>query len=296
MDIQSLYYFASAARTLNFTKAAEENFIAQSAMSWHIAKLEKELGFKLFYREKPSIKLTPAGKVFLEEINPLLLKLQLAVRKAELAAKGETPSISIGYWGPAERMYLTEILRTFRKNHPDIDIFVKQADVKTNMEELLGGYIDVFFTHRLTVQNEERIRFKVFEESKLYVVMSEEHRLADQEVIKPEELEKEKFIVLDNNDTPMLEKDFLYRCQRCGFVPSIVKRTGKFDNMMLMIAANIGITVLPYGNEGRFAPGWVFKELQNSRHNPKFGFAWLKDNHNSSIRLLVETETGKDAP
>ncbi|HVI39848.1 MAG TPA: LysR family transcriptional regulator [Anaerovoracaceae bacterium] len=64
MDIRSLKYFISAAQNLNFTKAASECFITQTAMSLSIAKLEEELNFKLFYRCNHRVKLTDSGEVF----------------------------------------------------------------------------------------------------------------------------------------------------------------------------------------------------------------------------------------
>ena len=64
MDIRGLQYFISAAECLNFTRAARECYITQTAMSLHIAKMEKELGFQLFSRKNHVVKLTPAGKDF----------------------------------------------------------------------------------------------------------------------------------------------------------------------------------------------------------------------------------------
>lgn len=62
MDMKSLNYFVHAAETLNFTKAAKECYISQTAISLSIAKMEEELGFMLFDRNNRSIRLTPAGR------------------------------------------------------------------------------------------------------------------------------------------------------------------------------------------------------------------------------------------
>ena len=62
MDIFQLQYFLSAAITGNFTMAAAENNISQSSFSKHIMALENEMGVKLFYRNRKSISLTPAGE------------------------------------------------------------------------------------------------------------------------------------------------------------------------------------------------------------------------------------------
>lgn len=64
MDIRGLKYFISAAECLNFTRAAKECFITQTAMSQHIANMEKELGFQLFRRNNRNVELTTAGRDF----------------------------------------------------------------------------------------------------------------------------------------------------------------------------------------------------------------------------------------
>ena len=79
MDIRCLKYFVSVAKHMNFTKAAQECFISQTAMSQHISRMEEELGFKLFYRNNRRVELTPGGKVFLEEATNLLRKFDYAV-------------------------------------------------------------------------------------------------------------------------------------------------------------------------------------------------------------------------
>lgn len=68
MDIRGLKYFISAAECLNFTRAAKECFITQTAMSQHIANMEKELGFQLFRRNNRNVELTTAGRDFYEQM------------------------------------------------------------------------------------------------------------------------------------------------------------------------------------------------------------------------------------
>ena len=73
MEIRQLKYFAAVADTLNFSRAAETLFISQSALSKQIADLERELGMVLLQRDKRSVRLTPAGKVFLNDAKVILM-------------------------------------------------------------------------------------------------------------------------------------------------------------------------------------------------------------------------------
>jgi DNA-binding transcriptional LysR family regulator len=76
MDIRQLRYFITVAEYLNFTKAANQLYVAQSAISHQIADLEQQLGLKLFIRNKRSVQLTPAGAVFLKEAIEIVEKMQ----------------------------------------------------------------------------------------------------------------------------------------------------------------------------------------------------------------------------
>ena len=97
MDIRCLKYFVSVAKHMNFTRAAKECFISQTAMSQHISKMEEELGFKLFYRNNRYVELTPGGKVFLEEATNLLRKFDHAVFWSSVASMDYTGQLRVGF-------------------------------------------------------------------------------------------------------------------------------------------------------------------------------------------------------
>jgi DNA-binding transcriptional LysR family regulator len=86
MDIRGLESFISVAEHRSFTKAANACFITQTAMSLRIAKLEKELQFKLFWRNHRSVTLTPGGRVFLEEARRLVARYEDAVHRSRGAS------------------------------------------------------------------------------------------------------------------------------------------------------------------------------------------------------------------
>lgn len=81
MDIRQLRYFIAVAEHLNFTEAARELFVAQSAVSQQIADLEKKVGVQLFIRNKRSVQLTKAGTVLLKEANDLIKKLKKPLKR-----------------------------------------------------------------------------------------------------------------------------------------------------------------------------------------------------------------------
>ena len=88
MNTQQLYYFVTAAETLNFSKAAEKCYISQTAMSLQIKSLEQLVGVPLFNRDQHHVELTAAGKIYLEEAREILRRSDEAVYLARSAAEG----------------------------------------------------------------------------------------------------------------------------------------------------------------------------------------------------------------
>ncbi len=88
MDIQKLKYFISAAENLNFTKAAKDCFITQTAMSQLIANMEKELGFKLFLRNNRNMSLTAAGQTFYDQMKIMVASYENTVYHCQQISLG----------------------------------------------------------------------------------------------------------------------------------------------------------------------------------------------------------------
>lgn len=130
MKINKLIYFLSVAEHLNFTKAAEECYLAQPAISQQITSLEQEIGFQLFKRSSRSVELTEAGKTFCEEIKSVVEKYKNAVKKAENVAYGFKEMIKIGICGDVEELFLPQILNKFKEMYTLIDIKFKRASIE----------------------------------------------------------------------------------------------------------------------------------------------------------------------
>ena len=91
MNINQLRYFLDAARLCNFTKAAEKNYISQSAITQQIKSLEQELETELFIRDKRKVELSPTGSVFIHEAEAILSRI--------VQAKEKVLSVSMGVSG-----------------------------------------------------------------------------------------------------------------------------------------------------------------------------------------------------
>lgn len=99
MNIHSLQYFCSVAKHLNFSKAAEECHIAQTAMSRSIAAMEDELGFRLFDRTRHHVELTPAGAYFLKEAAQIVEQYNFSLQSGREISRSSSTRLDIGFGG-----------------------------------------------------------------------------------------------------------------------------------------------------------------------------------------------------
>ena len=200
MDIRHLKYFLSVGRLLNFTKAAEEQHIAQPSMSQLIASMEKELGISLFDRSNRSVRLTAAGKVFFDEVKLVVARYDEAVRKTQRAAAGSTGLLRVGYWGPYEQILIPKLLAKFHRTYPDIDVSIRQDDNRILISDLESEVIDVVFSSPYPFQNREDFCCILLDTSEQCAVVYKSHPLAGRLKINPRELSGEKLILLDMQD------------------------------------------------------------------------------------------------
>ena len=136
--LNSLKSFESAARHLSFTKAADELFVTQAAVSHQIKLLEDFLGVDLFIRKNRSLELTEFGKAYFVDINKVLRKLNEATERL-LTLKAE-PYLAISVPQTFGIQWLVPRLSEFNKLHPDIEVRLKGVDQD---EGLLSQDIDI---------------------------------------------------------------------------------------------------------------------------------------------------------
>lgn len=127
--------FEAAARTLSFTKAGEELFITQSAVSRQIRGLEDHLGVALFERRPRSLALTERGRILHRAASEFLERLQETTDR--LRADGGAPNLTVTTTGGFASLWLIPRLRTFTVLHPDVDVRISASYKTVNLERSL---------------------------------------------------------------------------------------------------------------------------------------------------------------
>ena len=191
MEIRQLKYFISAAEHLNFTKAAKECYIVQSAMTQQIAALEREVGTRLFERHNRGLRLTDGGKSLLKRAREIIRLTEQT--QEEMAAFHGTfhSTLRVGHYGGMFQWDLIELLRQFRLEHPKVKVLPFQRSCSKLIHGLLEGDLDFAlmpFTDLLRV-HEKFLDWTVLEDGGFCLAVAEDHPLAAREMVTMEDLE-----------------------------------------------------------------------------------------------------------
>jgi DNA-binding transcriptional LysR family regulator len=154
MNPQRMLVFLAVAKNLSYTKAAEELYISQPAVSNHVKALENELGTRLFNRSANSIQLTNAGKITVEyavKLERLLKDLQYDVNKIQEALAG---SLRIGASSTISQYVIPSVITAFSDKYPDVSLSLLSGNSQQIHQQLQDDQIDIGIvegTKKLTI-------------------------------------------------------------------------------------------------------------------------------------------------
>lgn len=146
MDLESLKTFLTLSKLKNFTQTANEHFVVQSTVTNRIMELEKELGKKLFIRDKRSVELTEAGKHLISYAKRMI-EIESSLTKELNLLNCYSDLIKIGSTNTIYDCYLEPILTHFIKKHPNIAVKVLVDHSSTLFQMLQDSTVDIIFTY-----------------------------------------------------------------------------------------------------------------------------------------------------
>lgn len=288
MNLNQLKYFVSVAEQHSFSKAAQENFITQTAMTQQIRQLEERIGVDLVDRSMRPIRLTPAGEVFWKEAKTILERTTFAVSRAKEASKGNYGTLHVGFIKGYERSDLSNKLRLFHHEFPGIFVTCTRASSDKLAAKLLAGELDIIFSWDSTnLSSDPMIQGAFVENVPLIAAVYASHPLARRKSIRREELKGEPILYM----SPSKERDsagdshYIELYQKAGFTPDIRMYSSDAESILMMVAAEEGISILPsyYTSKIDRADNLVFVPLAGEEEFERIDVFSRKDNENRAL-------------
>ena len=242
MNIRQLEYFLETARQQSFSKAAAILHVSQPAISEMIKNLEDELGVILLHRNAKKLELTDAGETVrkqAEQIVTLFNNLPGSLQSPSPLQKGK---IRIGIPPITASTIFPRLLGEFKRRHPNIDLHLYEFGSKKIRHAVNEGALDLGVVCSLPDRG-DHLEVLPFIDDPLQVIMHPAHPLASQTELPFAALKNEGFVMYSEDFS--LHDQILARCKLAGFQPIILCETSQREFMTQMVAAGLGVALLP---------------------------------------------------
>ena len=260
MELRHLRYFVAVAEELHFGRAAIRLHMAQPPLSQRVYRqLEQEIGVTLLDRTKRRVDLTAAGRAFLKEARRTLAQAERSVRTAQRASRGETGLLSIGFVPTADLDLLPRVLRAWRARCPDVEVELSALSPAQQVEALREGRIQVGIL-RPPVDDAGLVVESIRSES-LVVAMPERHPLARRARVRLADLHGDAMILFPRDSSPSRYDMLVDVCRYAGFAPRTLHGEYAVPTNLGLIAAGLGVTLLPASIRNLQRAGVVYRAL-----------------------------------
>lgn len=223
-------------------EGASQQYITQPALSRSISSLEKELGIKLVNRTTHTVSLTPAGRVFAEECRKIISTYQDGVQNALTASQSIVGRVRLGVPIDSFEPLAVKLVRAITEKHSGIHIELKFNTPTRLLRALDDDLVDVIIASGRPRSAESK--YLLVDRRMDYVVISSVHPLADREEVSFSELRYENFIAISRSSSIAGYQSIIDHASAGGFSPNIVGEAETVSSLLMMVACDVGITVL----------------------------------------------------
>jgi len=241
METHQVRYFLAVARTLNFTKAAEECNVAQPSLTRAIKNLEDELGGALFHRERANTHLTELGRAMFPHIEQSFLAAQSARALALALKRGDIARLRLGLTGSVSCHLFTEVLNGVRSGVPNFELDVEAGPENQVREAILKGNTDLIVLGEGGAAHERMRVWPLFRE-RFHLVMAKHHQLAGKAQITLADLEGED--VIERSHCVGGER-LRQLCAATGVMPRFRHRVDNLSQLLHLVQATFGLGIAP---------------------------------------------------
>jgi len=284
MELRHLRYFVAVVEEGSLTTAAERRLhTSQPSLSRQIRDLEYQVGAELLSRSVHGVKLTDAGKAFLDHARLALTQVDAAVEAARRAAQPARKTFAIGFQTGHEMNWLPRVMHVLRDELKNIEVKVSSDYSPDLAEALVRGRLDLAF---LRVEPGHDLGYHVVDREPLIVLMPSDHRLTAKQAIDPHELVGEIFIGGSNKASVLraVTEDYL---RRSGVD---IKLDHGVDNMamaMSLVASTRGLALMPAYAKNLLPWSVVSRPLKGEAPTIDVAVGYSKSNTSPILKLFL---------
>ncbi|WP_410600087.1 LysR family transcriptional regulator [Amycolatopsis sp. lyj-90] len=286
-SLEQLVSFVAVAEELHYGRAAERLSMTQPPLSRRIQLLERELGVELFDRTHRTVRLTPAGRVFLAEARKILRSSQEATLYVRRAKKGEVGVVTLGFTATAAYSYLERVLAAANAEVPGVDLVLREMATSAQVEEMLAGGIDLGMV-RPPVTGGDIVTLPLWREP-LLAALPSAHPLARRKR-NPDvrDFGGEPFVMYSPSEGRYFH-DLLVAVFRTARVqPVYTQYPSQVHTALALVKADLGLALVPAAAAALRFEGVVLRPVDGIEGRPvELELMWRRGNDNPALGALL---------
>jgi DNA-binding transcriptional LysR family regulator len=298
MELRHLRYFVAVGEEQHYGRGAKRLRVAQPALSRQIQDLEEEIGFKLFDRLSRGVKVSAAGKVFLEDARRVLQQVEEATRRAKRVASGQSGTLRVGFVESISwHGVVPDSLRQFRERQPDAELQLKPLSSLEQIAAVRSGQLDAGFVFTIANIDRELAQLEVASIN-LMLAAPKGYPLAKSKKLRLRDLNNASFIWFPRRESPVYYDRLMHVCFRGGLKsPHIVQEGVNEATILSLVSCGLGVAFVSSATRWRCPESVALLPVIDLKLPLPFALIWQKDNASpllekfvADVRLLPEVE------
>jgi DNA-binding transcriptional LysR family regulator len=286
MELRHLRYFVAVAEELHFGRAAERLHVSQPPLSQQIKQLEGEVEVRLFDRTKRWVRLTSAGRLFLEHARQVLTQAEGAVLAARRTMEGGCDRVLVACAPWAELMAIPRILHRFSRLHPRIKINIQTLDSVRQVRAVKTRAVDVGFMCLGPLDRD--LEAESLGTRPLVVALPSNHRLVARARLLPRDLADESYVRLAAGVAPPYEEIITEYWEKAGVAFKERLEADRPHAVIDLVAAGAGFAVVPSSIQEYGQKRIVCRRLDPAIPELELWLAWARGMESPAIKALLE--------
>ena len=290
IELRPLRYFVAVAEEMHFGRAAARLHMTQPPLSQTIQALESQLGAPLFSRTRRSVALTAAGRALLPEAQRLLMQAESLPALVQRAAAGESGQLRLAFVSSADYSVLPIALREFRSAYPAVQIDLREATSDVQLEELAAGNIDLGILIPPVPDKLKTILdyFPVLTEPLVLALPADSKLATATRKVSLKSCAGLPLIIFPRRLAPALHDQILGCFREAGLTPSIEQEAIQMQTIVGLVAAGMGIALVPQSVSNLKRPGVEYRALKEASPLVEIGLAWRRDNTSPVLQSFLD--------
>lgn len=289
MELNQLRCFIAVAQELHFGHAAQKMEMMPASFGRFIRLLEEEFGLRLLNRSTRNVSLTQEGVLFLEDaVKIVALADQLSSKFKKVGQKIKHP-LRIGAMDSAASGLLPKLLNIYRQSHPEVDIHLQEDKSINLIPRLKSGWLDAIFV-RPPEKYDSAIEFSLITHENCALAVPCHHRLAERNSVSVHDFAEEAMILPERRLRPHSHDLTMTLFRTEGLQPKISQYADEKHTIVNLVAAGLGLAIVPAYLKGQSFPGVKYIALQVPENvaGLPLSVAWMKGNTDANLLDLLQ--------